>query len=153
MSAVLPCTMWNLSKYRVFSGPYFPAFGLDTKRYFQIRSFFWSVSSRIRTEYGEIRSISPYSVRIRKIRTRKTPYLDTFHAGMWVHFFFTLCNISKYVMNTSHFYTPKTSENQSLNLKSYGHSSHSIWSIEQRRKKLSNIFLRYFFMTAKELMN
>ena len=32
----------------------------------QIRSFFWSVFSRIRTEYGEKRSISPYSVRIRE---------------------------------------------------------------------------------------
>ena len=32
----------------------------------QIRSFFWSVFSRIRTEYGEIRSISPYSVRMRE---------------------------------------------------------------------------------------
>ena len=30
----------------------------------QIRSLFWSVFSRIRTEYGEIRSISPYSVRM-----------------------------------------------------------------------------------------
>ena len=31
----------------------------------QIWSFFWSVFSRIQTEYGEIRSISPYSVRMR----------------------------------------------------------------------------------------
>ena len=31
----------------------------------QIRNFFWSVFSRIRTAYGEIRSISPYSVRMR----------------------------------------------------------------------------------------
>ena len=29
----------------------------------QIRSFFWSVFSRIQTEYGEIR-ISPYSIRM-----------------------------------------------------------------------------------------
>ena len=28
--------------------------------------FFWSVFSRIRTEYGEIRSVSPYSVRMRE---------------------------------------------------------------------------------------
>ena len=28
----------------------------------QIRSFFWSLFSRIRTEYGKTRSISPYSV-------------------------------------------------------------------------------------------
>ena len=27
---------------------------------------FWSVFSRIRTEYGEIRSISPYSVRMKE---------------------------------------------------------------------------------------
>ena len=30
----------------------------------QIRSYFWSVFSRIWTEYGEIQSISPYSVRM-----------------------------------------------------------------------------------------
>ena len=32
----------------------------------QIQSFFWFVFSRIRTEYGEIRSISIYSVRVRE---------------------------------------------------------------------------------------
>ena len=32
----------------------------------QIRIFFWSVTSPIRTEYGKIRSISPYSVWIRE---------------------------------------------------------------------------------------
>ena len=43
----------------------------------QIRSFFWSVFSRIRTEYGEIRRISP---NVGKYGPEKTPYLDTFHA-------------------------------------------------------------------------
>ena len=38
---------------------------------------FWSVFSRIRIEYGEIRSIQSEH---RKIRTRKTPNLDIFHA-------------------------------------------------------------------------
>ena len=47
---------------RRFSGPYFPAFGLNTKRY--------RVSLRIQSE-------------CEKIRTRKTPDTDTFHA---VHF-------------------------------------------------------------------
>ena len=43
--------------------------------------FFWSLFSRIRTEYGEIRSISPYSVRIRENEDqKKTPYSETFHA-------------------------------------------------------------------------
>ena len=32
----------------------------------QIRNFFWLVFIRIRTGYGEIRSISPYSVRMRE---------------------------------------------------------------------------------------
>ena len=47
----------------------------------QIRSFFWSVFSGIRTEYGEILRISPYSDRMpEKYGPEKAPYLDTFHA-------------------------------------------------------------------------
>ena len=45
---------------------------------------FWSAFFRIRTEYGEIRSISPYSVRMRenvqKMRTRINLNTDTFYA-------------------------------------------------------------------------
>ena len=37
----------------------------------QIRSFFLSVFSRIRTEYGEILRISPYSVRMRENTDQK----------------------------------------------------------------------------------
>ena len=37
----------------------------------QIRCIFWSVFSRIRTEYGEIRSISSYSVRMRENTDQK----------------------------------------------------------------------------------
>ena len=37
----------------------------------RIRTFFWSVFSRIQTEYEEIRSISPYSVRIRENTDQK----------------------------------------------------------------------------------
>ena len=40
---------------------------------FQIRSFFWSVFSHIRTEYGEILNAGKYG-------PEKTLYLDTFHA-------------------------------------------------------------------------
>ena len=47
------------SKYGVFSGPFFPVFGLNTEIY--------GVNLRIQSE-------------CRKIRTRKTPYLDTFQA-------------------------------------------------------------------------
>ena len=39
-------TVWNVPKYGVFSGPYFPAFGLNNERYF--------VSLRIKSECGKI---------------------------------------------------------------------------------------------------
>ena len=55
-------------RIRSFSGPYFPAFGLNTKSYFILRSCS-SVSLSIQYE-------------CRKIRTRKSPDTDTF----------TLCN-------------------------------------------------------------
>ena len=48
-----------------FSGPYFPAFGLNTERY--------SVSLRIQSECG-------------KIRTRKTLNTETFHAVLLLFF-------------------------------------------------------------------
>ena len=40
--------MWNVSKYGAFSGPYLPAFGLNTERY--------EVSLRIQSEWGKIRT-------------------------------------------------------------------------------------------------
>ena len=46
-------TAWKVSKYGVFSGPYFSAFGLNTERYF--------VSLRIQSECGKIRT-RKYSV-------------------------------------------------------------------------------------------
>ena len=52
-------TAWKLSKYEVFSGSYFPVFGLNTEIY--------RVNLCIQSEYG-------------KIRTRKTPHLDIFYA-------------------------------------------------------------------------
>ena len=49
-----------MSKYGVFSGSYFPVFGLN---------------------YKDLRSKSPYSVQIQENTNQiKTPYLDTFHA-------------------------------------------------------------------------
>ena len=46
----------------------------------QIRSFFWSVFSRIRTEYGEILSV--FTQNAGKDGPVKTSYLDTFHADL-----------------------------------------------------------------------
>ena len=41
--------------------------------------FFWSVFPRIRTEYGEIRSISPYSVRMWENTDQKNSEYGHFH--------------------------------------------------------------------------
>ena len=43
-----PYTAWKVSRYGVFSGPYFLAFGLNTERY--------GVSLRIQSECGKIRA-------------------------------------------------------------------------------------------------
>ena len=42
--------------------------------------FFWSVFSRIRSEYREIWSISLYSAQMRENTDQKTPNRDTFYA-------------------------------------------------------------------------
>ena len=44
----LALTTWKVSKYGVFSGPYFPVLGLNTER--------CGVSLRIQSEYGKIRT-------------------------------------------------------------------------------------------------
>ena len=46
----------------------------------QMRSFFWSVFSHIWTEYAEVRSISPYSVRMRENMDQKKLRIWTLHA-------------------------------------------------------------------------
>ena len=51
MSLITPCifyTAWNVSKYEVFSGPYFPVFGLNTE--------ICGVNLRIQFEYRKIRT-------------------------------------------------------------------------------------------------
>ena len=50
-------TVWKVSKYGVFSCPYFPVLGLNTEIY-------W-------TEYVNLRSKSPYSVRIQENTDQK----------------------------------------------------------------------------------
>ena len=50
---------------------------------FQIRSFFWSVFSHIRTEYGDLQikeQISVLNPNTGKYRSEETPFLDTFDA-------------------------------------------------------------------------
>ena len=47
---------------------------------------FWSAFSDIQTKYGEIRSISAYSVACGKMATKITPNMDTFHAVTFTDF-------------------------------------------------------------------
>ena len=56
----------------------------------QIRSFFWSAISRIQTEYGEIRNISPCSVRMRENMDQKKLRIWTLftHCLSFFYFFF-----------------------------------------------------------------
>ena len=50
----------------------------------QIRSFFLVRIFPIQTEYGEIQSISPYSVKMqKKFGSEKTSHLDTFQAVIY----------------------------------------------------------------------
>ena len=46
----------------------------------QIQSYFWSVFSRIRTEYGDTKYLSVFSPNAGKYGPEITPYLDTFQA-------------------------------------------------------------------------
>ena len=69
----LVITAWKVSKYGVFSGLYFPVFGLNTKIYFVFTLIISCLASKhltsysvspIRTKYGEMLRISPCSVRM-----------------------------------------------------------------------------------------
>ena len=54
----------------------------------QMQNLFWSVFSRIRIEYGEIRSTSPYSVRMRENKDQKQlPIWALFTQCQWKPFF------------------------------------------------------------------
>ena len=51
----------------------------------QIRSFFWSVFSRIRTKYGDLQSKPPYSVQITgKYRRERNSVFGHFSRGVYV---------------------------------------------------------------------
>ena len=60
-------------------------FKTDTGQKCPYSEFFWSVSSRIRIEYGDIRSISPYSVRIWENTDQKNSKYEHFSRNeSWV---------------------------------------------------------------------
>ena len=53
---------------------------------------FWSVFSRIRTENGEIRIVSPYSVQMRKNMDQNNSKYGHFSRGVSLHIFLHLYN-------------------------------------------------------------
>ena len=65
----------------------------------QIRSNFWSLFSLIRTEYGEILCISPYSVRMRESTDQKLLRIWTLFSQR------TLVNLDTFFMITWSFFT------------------------------------------------
>ena len=70
-------------------------------KYVQIRSFFWSVFSWIRTEYGDIGSTSPYSVRMRENTDQKKLRIWTLFT-QWQNVFFVSLDsfIKKYILDS-----------------------------------------------------
>ena len=92
----------------------------------QIRSFFWSVFSCIRTEYGDLRSKSPYSVQMQENTDQKKPRIWTLFTQKrnldvrehGIHRFQMTCNIVKEekipsVFETKH--SVKTNQRSSKN--------------------------------------
>ena len=73
---------WKESKYGVFSGPYFPAFGLN---------------------HQDLHSKSSYSKEIPENKDqKKIPYLDTFHA-VWASFNVILSGNLSFRSNWKHY--------------------------------------------------
>ena len=71
-------TAWKVSKYGVFSGPYFPAFGLTTKRY-GLQSECAKIQTRKNSVFG------PFS---RSVFCFEHRLLD-WHILLWIlHFFY-----------------------------------------------------------------
>ena len=77
----------------------------------QIRNYFWSVFSRIQTEYGEKRRetkyLSLFSPNTGKCLPRKTPYLDIFDAMHVIssqEYMLQLLNLNKAGLFESSFY-------------------------------------------------
>ena len=67
-------------KYRkIFDGSQFYGHCWTLHENCPYSELFWSAFSHIRTEYGEIRSISPYSVQMRENADQITPNTDIFH--------------------------------------------------------------------------
>ena len=109
-------TVWNVSKYGVFSGPYFPILGLNTGKYGPektpyLNTFhavceyfngFWLFKILSDTSY-----LSVFGPNAGKYGLEKTPYLDTFQAvqNYTEEFSFIGCPISIFYFFTVKYYS------------------------------------------------
>ena len=85
---------------RSYFGPYLPVFGLNKEREKCPNSeLFWSVFSHIWTEYGEIRSIFPYLVRMRENTDQNNSECGVFRSVTQCYFF-TQCLNCKILINS-----------------------------------------------------
>ena len=89
----------------------------------QIRSFFWSVFSRIRTEYGEILYLSVFIPNAGKQGPEKTPYLDTSRSKYFIivgflltFYVFPLISNMFFSIVVSFDYVKKVSRTETFNL-------------------------------------
>ena len=81
---------WSLLQFmQIRNNPFFELC-ISLREKCPYSDFFWSVFSRIRTEYGEY--ILRNQSKCGKIRTRKTPNTDTFHAIIYL-FIYSLFNV------------------------------------------------------------
>ena len=83
----------NVSEFKSVAKKCLKLTSLPLRKKCPYLEFFCSVFSHIRTEYGKIRSISPYSVQIRENADEKTPNTDTFYAVFSLHIFNYLSSI------------------------------------------------------------
>ena len=88
-------TAWKVSKYRVFSGPYFPAFRLNTERF--------SVSLRIQSECGktQTRQNSVFGHFSRSAYLGKVELCIRYLSGFAVFFSFFLGKIFEFYLKAN----------------------------------------------------
>ena len=87
--------MWKVSKYEVFSGPYFPAFGLNTERYL--------LSLRIQSECGKMRTRknSVFGNISHSITYHKTfPIIISFNSSSLLRFYSACEPCPRYIITT-----------------------------------------------------
>ena len=74
------CRLFFLLFFLCISSICWIASSRPLRKEFPYSELFWFVFSRIRAEEGEIRSISPYSVRMQESTDHNNSEWDTFHA-------------------------------------------------------------------------